>query len=191
MAWNDATEITVGNSGQVYVAPVGSTLPTDPTAAPDAAFFGLGYISEDGVTFSTTPDITDFRAWQSRQAVRRELNQQDLQAGFALTQWNEESVVLAFGGGEITSPSTGIYRYDFPDPGDALDERAMVVDVQDGDRNMRIVIPRGNITDATETQFRRSEMALLPITFRALQPTDGGPIGYVLFDDAAAFAAGS
>src|SRR4051812_23276958 len=186
MPWNSSDELVVGNSGEVYVAPVGTALPTTPTASLNAAFIGLGYLTEDGVTLTTTPEVTDTNAWQSRQAVRREFTSQEFQAAFALMQWNEETVPLAFGGGAITNAG-GVYKYTFPAAGDALDERSLVIDFQDGSRNGRVVIPRGNVTDSVETQFQRTNAAVLPITFKALQPTDGSAIGYILFDDATAF----
>lgn len=189
MAWNDANELVVAGTGQVYVAPVGTALPTTPTASLNAAFVGLGYTSEDGVSISVEPEITDFPAWQSRQPVRRELTNQAISVSFSLLQWNETNVPLAFGGGTISG--SGPYRYDFPTGDDALDERAMVVDVQDGERHMRFVLPRGNVTDSVEAQFVRTEAAVLPITFSVLEPIGGGAPGYFLTDDDAAFAAGS
>lgn len=189
MAWKNPAEITVANDGEVYVGDVGSTLPDDFSTL-DPAFAGLGYATEDGVTLTVSPDVTEFRVWQSRQVVRRELNSQDLQAAFGLVQWNEDTVALAFGGGDITEDTPGVFRYDFPLPGDPLDERALIVDAQDGSKRIRVVIPRGNVVDPVETQFQRSEMALLPITFRALQPSDGSAIGYMLFNSDA-FVAGS
>lgn len=188
--WNNPDELVVASSGQVYVAPVGTTLPTTPGASLDSAFVGLGYCTEDGVTFTVTPDITEFAAWQSRQAVRRELSAQEIQVAFQLEQWNEETVPLAFGGGAITAVSGG-FRYDFPTDAAALDEKAMVIDAEDGDRLQRFVIPRGNVVEAVETQFVRSALAVLPITFKALEPTDGSAACYALFDDTTAFAAGS
>lgn len=37
-------------SGYIWVAPLGTAIPTDATAALDKAFVGLGYLSEDGLT---------------------------------------------------------------------------------------------------------------------------------------------
>lgn len=183
MAWNDSTELVVASNGQVYVAPVGTALPTTPTETLNAAFVGLGFCTEDGVTVTATPDVKDFTAWQSRQAVRRERNQQEIQASFQLEQWNEETVPFAFGGGEITSLGGGDYRYDFPQTDDALDERAMVIDAQDGDKLYRYVFPRGNVTEAVEAQYTRNALALLPITFKVLEPEEGGAPGYFLTND--------
>lgn len=190
MAWNDPSELHVASGGQIYVAPVGTALPAGPTTALNAAFVGLGYASEDGATVSVTPDIQEWPAWQSRQAVRREMVGQELQVAFSLMQWNEDTVKLAFGGGAVSSVSGG-YRYDFPTDSEALDERALIIDADDGGERIRFVFPRGNVVESVETQFSRSSPALLPITFKALEPGDGAAAGYALFSDTAAFAAGS
>ncbi len=190
MAWNDAGELFVGQTGQVYVAPVGTALPTAPDGTLNSAFVGLGYHTEDGVSLSVDPDIQEFMAWQSRTPVRRELNTQGITASWTLQQWNENNVPLAFGGGTVTALGGGGYRYDFPEDEDALDERSVVIDAVDGDDKMRFVIPRCNVTEAVETNFQRSETAQLPITVAALEPEDGGAQAYLL-TDSAAFAAGS
>jgi hypothetical protein len=65
---------------------------------------------------------------------------------------------------------------------DALDERSLVVDTIDGDTNYRFVLPRGNVTEAVESQFTRTATAQLPVTFKALQPSAGQSIAYVNTD---------
>lgn len=193
MSWDKASELLVPGDGELYIAPVGTTLPahnTDPTANLNAAFYGLGYWTEDGLSFKVTPQITDFRAFQSLRSVRRERTQQDFDSTCQLEQWNEKTVPAALGG-EITS-SGGFYTWLPPQDGDALDEWSAVIDIQDGDRNLRIVYPRTNLaTEATEVAFKRGEMGTLPVGLKALPPTNGSESVYILFDDSAAFAAGS
>lgn len=190
MAWNNADELVVAKNGQVYVAPVGTALPTTPSGALNAAFVGLGFIDADGATITVDPDIQEIMAWQSRQAVRRELSAQAINAAFKLLQWNENSVALAFGGGTVSTVGGGGYRFDFPADEAALDERSLVIDALDGAERHRFVFPRGNVTESVETQFQRTEAAVLPITFKALEPTTGGAPAYYL-TDSVAFAAGS
>lgn len=190
MAWNDASEIVVAANGQVYVAPVGTTLPTTPTGTLNTAFVGLGYCTDDGVSLKVSQEISEINSWQSRQAVRRDLQAQEIQASFGLQQWNEDTVPLAFGGGAITALGGGGYRYDFPEEGDGLDEYAMVIDAVDGSIHQRFVFARGNAVEAVETNFKRGEAAILPITFKALEPTTGGGAAYLL-TDSTAFVAGS
>jgi hypothetical protein len=53
----ETSEVRAGITGELYAAPVGTALPTDTSTALNAAFKGLGYFSEDGVTetFERTP----------------------------------------------------------------------------------------------------------------------------------------
>lgn len=191
MGWNDSTEIVVASNGQVYVAPVGTPLPADESVALNSAFVGLGYITEDGATISVSPEIQDYMAWQSRQPIRREMTAQEASVSFGLQQWNEDTVPLAFGGGSVVLVSAGHYRYNLPDETQALDERALILESNDGSKKMRWVFPRGTVTEAVETQYQRGATALLPITFKPLAPSAGGSPGYFLTNDAASFAAGS
>jgi hypothetical protein len=39
------SNLVVGSGGSVYIAPVGTTLPTTPTGALNASFVDVGYIS--------------------------------------------------------------------------------------------------------------------------------------------------
>lgn len=41
---------SANKSGYIWVAPLGTAIPTDATSELDAAFVGLGYLSEDGLT---------------------------------------------------------------------------------------------------------------------------------------------
>lgn len=191
VGWNDETELVVAGNGQVYFAPVGTTLPAkaaSPTAALNAAFIGTGYLTEDGVTFNAGMDINDINAWQTKNPIRREKTAQSLQVSFVMQQYNETNLPLAFGGGVVTG--SGPYSYTFPLVTDALQERSLVVDVVDGSTNYRFVFPRGTVTEAVESRFAKGTPALLPVTFRALTPASGGDIAYVN-TDSAGFAAGS
>lgn len=190
MSWDNAQEIRIAKKGEVYFAPVGTTLPTDPTATPAEDFVGAGFLTEDGVAVTFTPDIVEIKSWQARQATRRDLNGQDIQAVFTFQQVNEETLPLALGGGKISEPSPGIFRYDFIADGDALDERALVIDAVDGSIHDRFVFARGNVTEAVEMTFQRGQEVKLPVTFKVLEPTTGGAPGYWLTDDPA-FTAGS
>lgn len=186
MAGQDTAELVVASYGNVYVAPVGTALPTTVDGALNAAFFNLGLVNEDGVTFTVSPEIEEFMAWQSRQAVRRELVGQEISIAFALEQWNAENVKLAFGGGQVSEPTPGQYRYDFPDGDDSLDERAIVIDWQDGpNRQYRACFAKANVTDDVETQLVRSALAVLPVTFKVLAANAGASPGYLLADDTA------
>lgn len=190
MPWNDASQLIVPGSGQVYVAPVGTALPTTSAASLNSAFVGLGYITTDGVAFAAEPEISEISAWQSRDPIRRDLIGQAKQFTFTLQQWNEENLPFVFGGGTVVDLGGGEYRYDFIEDDDALDEHAIVVDLVDGSTRHRFAFHRGNVTDTVETSFVRESEAGLPVTFKVLSPSTGGSPGSY-FTNSADFAAGS
>lgn len=163
----DAKEIRVAGTGRVYVSLQDPDIPvTAPTtlAALNEKWFDLGYTSDDGVTLGLDRTSKKVTAWQSRRPVRIYYVDQAESVKFDLLQWNEETLRLAFGGGAVTEPTPGVYRYDFPNP-EATDERALVVDWFDGDYTYRFVAPKGQVSDKTETKLTRNDAAGLPVMF--------------------------
>lgn len=196
---NTAEEITVALTGSISIAPYSGalTLPTDPASALDVAFVDLGYTTEDGVTFTATPSVEEIMAWQKATAVRRIVTNRESSIAFTLEQLNLDNWSLAFGGGTwvTTAESPGppvvpaYHRYDPPADADPLAEYACVVDFVDGAKRGRLVMIRGNVTESVETQFVRSEAAMLPIQVDGLTPDDADSAWYFLSNDAAFAAA--
>ena len=186
---NDGNQIVVGANGTVWVAAVNATEPTTPTATPAAGWADLGFISEDGVTFTDSKETESVGVWQSFYAARRIQISKDATVSFMLKQWNPDTVSLAFGGGTVTEPSASVYKYVPPSP-EELDERALMIDWQDGDKNYRLIMPKGMVIEAVETNLTRSGAADLPITFAAT-PAAGDDAWYLLTDDPALEPAGT
>jgi hypothetical protein len=156
-------EVVVGSNGSVYVAPVGTALPTNIAGALNVAFKELGYVSEDGITFTNGQEIEDINAWQSFYPIRKVVTSKSTSVQFVLRQWNEDTVKLAFGGGTI-SRTAGVTTYLPPEPG-TLDERAMIIEWEDGSETFRLVLPRGLVSGEVESNVVRSAAADLPISF--------------------------
>ena len=53
----NVTQASLKVGGAVYYAPIGTILPTDATTELDPAFKSLGYISEDGLTNTNSPEV--------------------------------------------------------------------------------------------------------------------------------------
>lgn len=64
---NTASNVSVGKpaiAGAIWVAPAGTTLPSDATTAIDTTKYDcLGYVSEDGLTNSNSPESEGIKAW--------------------------------------------------------------------------------------------------------------------------------
>lgn len=189
MAGNDQTQIRVAGDGHLFVAPVDSPAPVDATTALDAAWIDLGFVSPDGAEFRLGVDVVDIRVWQSFYIQRKIVTGRDAVLAFALSQWFPETVQLAFGGGTYEDVGGGTL-YHPPTP-ETLDERALVLETLDGDRAMRIYIPKGLVASGVTTSFSRADASLLPIEFTATPTGADDPWTAIWDDDDADFAAAS
>lgn len=170
-----AANLVVGQGGTVHYGTVGITQPITVNTAPGGTYKDVGYLSEDGVTITATPNIQDFNVWQSRQPARRENLAQNISFSGQLAEWNANTVPVVFGGGAVT---TGTYA--FPIDTAALNEFSGVIDVIDSADTFRFVFARGNQTEAVTSQFNRANLAVLPFNFGVLaNPTSGSAPVYV------------
>jgi hypothetical protein len=184
----NAAEVRIAGNGGLYVAPVGTALPTDPTEALNAAFIELGYSSEDGVTMTPARTIEKIKAWQSRQPVRTSVTEESITISTSLMQWNESTIAMFFGGGSVAVAS-GVYTYTPPAAGE-IDERALVLEWIDGEYTYRLVSERAAASELGEVQLTSTAAAMLPITLELLAPTgDVLTTPFIIITDDPAFAA--
>lgn len=194
---NDATEIVVGANGRVLSAATEdvASWPDDISSPLDAAFTEAGFISEDGITFTDTPTITDIMAWQAFYPIRKIVSSKVSKVEFVLHQWNSRNVKLAFGGG-VTDVAGGVSVYTPPEPGE-LTNRAIVVEWVDGPDTYRLVLPRGLVDGEVSVQVMRTAATDLPISYEVTpsgtpdDPADLAMQPWYLVTDAAGFASGS
>ena len=98
-----ASEIRVAGTGAVYVAPVGTAVPSTVNDALNAAFRNLGYVSTDGVRVARTMDTEQVNAWQAIAPLRYLITGVQLTAAFDLQQFNKDTLPLYLGGGTIVN----------------------------------------------------------------------------------------
>lgn len=178
------SELRVAASGQVYIAPPGTTLPAIFTdlAALNASFKELGFITEDGAKLTIATTYQDKKSWQSFWTLRKIPQSKDFKVDFTLEQWDKLNVEFAL---NATATSvTGGSKIRPNDPS-VLDTRAMVVLWQDGSSSNGLVIPLGMISsDSIEVALSRSDTADLPVTFTATPDGIQDP-WYIISNDAA------
>lgn len=151
----DATNVEVAVTGAVYLAPLGTTLPTSSDAALDAAFRDVGYISEDGVTETPEEDTQEIRAWQNGDIVRRLLTSHEVQYGFTMIELNEVSLEAYYG-----NYAAGVVRV----KGQPLPRQCMVIDVIDEGQLRRRVAPVAQVVERGEVSLTNSEATGLEVT---------------------------
>lgn len=183
---NASGQTLIGASGAVYVGTPGATItaPTSEASVLDTDLVEVGFITVDGIKFRDSKDVGSLKAWQTPYDVRRFVTGRSFELSFSLEQWNWHTIPFVFGGGTLTEPTAGHYKFVPPDE-DALDPRAVVVDWNDGTRLYRLWVPQGIVTDAVEVNIKRDEGASFPITFGAI--FDGTSNPFEIYTDDAAF----
>jgi hypothetical protein len=186
MAGQAASEIRVGTSGTIYIAPSGTAGPVDILAA-WTGFTNIGYATEDGVKLSRGMDTEQIKAWQSISTLRYLITGVTLTAAFTLIQNDKDIIPLYFGGGSITTQAAGKYLYNITSA-PTIDERVFGVEWVDGSLIYRFVMGRCMVTETGETTVGRNDAIQWPFTLSAMTPTSGTVLGYLLTNDTAAFA---
>jgi hypothetical protein len=181
---NNSLETVVADGGSIYIAPVGTTLPSTEVDTLNAAFVDIGYVSEEGVSLNFGQEKTGIKAWQSRGFdIRRLLEARNASFSFTIMQWN--LATLEFGlGADATEDTPGHFKIVPRDPADGADQRAFVLEFADGDdRNYRICAAVVEIEGDVSPTLVRNDVAGLAVTVTAIASDEGTPwIG--LTDDA-------
>jgi hypothetical protein len=164
--------VRVGVTGGVYTAPEGTAIPTTVEGALDGAFAEVGYVSEDGLTQSIGADITDIKAWQNGDVVRKIQTSHDLT--FAFTMIETSSVTLEAYYGNYTAGTVEI-------TGDQLPHGPWVLSVIDGDAVIRIVIPDGQVTERGDISYVNGDAVGYPVTISCF-PDVSGVKAYMYLD---------
>ena len=167
---NTASYVSTGKpniSGGVWVAELGTTLPTDATTALDPAKFTcLGYVSEDGLENANEMDVSDIKAWGGN-IVYRSLT--ELTDNFSCSLIESENVDVlknVYGDSNVTVDGSGNIKVDIKaeDP----QEKVWVFELAlRGGRAKRIVIPDGAITSRETITYNDSDAIAYGITVSA------------------------
>lgn len=185
---NTASNVVAGKplaTGGVLIAPPGTALPTDTTTALNAAFTAAGYIGEDGLTETIERSSESIRAWGG-DTVKRV--QTEFEVTYSLTfieSLNSEVLKTVFGDANVvttaaTSSSGTLQAVKINSA--ELPEKEFVFEIRDGDAKVRVVIPRGKVTEVGETTYSDGEVIGYEVTISAL-PDASGNQAYKYSDD--------
>lgn len=187
-----ASEVRIAGTGEVYVAPVNTAEPPDPTSALPSDWVGLGYTTDDGATIARSPNQENIEVWQSVTPVRIVATSLELTIQAQMVQSNADILSLYFGMPDgFEEPSAGIFRGEIPAVPEVT-ERALVMEWIDGELPgspgtplaTRLWLPRSTLSDTGDTSLTRSDAVGWDMTWSALAP-DSGPVGVILTNDPA------
>jgi hypothetical protein len=180
----DASEVRLAPSGNVYVAPVGSTAPVDSDTALTSAWVNLGYVTTEGVSITPKVDTTPIMMWQSATEVKRTIDKVSWEVSFTIGQTNRAVTSLFWMGATWASQPAGESKLIVPTNPTVADlESALVVEYTDdqGDE-VRLYIPRGMFTERKEIKLSRKDPVVYGVTYVALD--NSGSLG-TLFTNSA------
>jgi hypothetical protein len=167
----DATEVRVGITGQLYKAPLGTAAPPDATTALAAAYVGLGYVSEDGVTENWDDSVDNIVAWQNATTVRSATTESTGTLELTLIQTNRDVLEAFHRGSTVTEPSPGEFQIDVKPI--VADPSAWVLDVVDGLKLIRIFCGNAEVTERGEIMYANGDPIGFPLTITVYPDANG------------------
>lgn len=170
----DTANVSFGKSkatGAVYVAPAGTTVPTDGTTALAAAFKNMGYISEDGYTCSTETETSEIKDWNGRVVLEGQSGYKETHT-VNFIETNIDTLKVIYGTSNVTQSGNTIT---VNSNGAELEEHVVVIEIAlTGGRIRRIVIPKAKIADRSgEITYNATSAISYPAKFSASPDTNG------------------
>ena len=189
MADFNPTAVRVGITGKVYVAPVGTALPTDVTTNLNAAFQSVGFISEDALTESLAITTERLRAWQRPVGIRTLTTEVEWTFAFGMLETSPLALDLYYGLDDGTTVTSGVAKTSINAFPQSI-QRSMVIEIEDGDVTTRYVIPVAEIGDREEVTHNLSEGTIWGVTVNVMG-SDLDDMGYRYTNDPTFVALGS
>lgn len=158
-------------TGAVYRAPKGTTLPTDATTALGAAFEDMGYISEDGITNSNTPDVEKIKAWGGQVVLVVTNEKSDSFKITFLEALNANVLETVYGSANVTE---GTGTISVVANAKELGEYVYAIDMlMKGGALKRIVIPCGSLSELGDIVYKDNEAVGYEVTLECLPDSSG------------------
>ena len=173
---NSVSNVTAGKpkvGGSLFRASAGTDLPTNATTALDPAFKCLGYVSDEGVTNSTSIDSEEVKAWGGDTVLTPQTGKTDTFQMALLESLNVEVLKAYFGDENVTGTDikTGL---SVKCNSKELPSCVWVVEmIAAGDIPHRIVIPDAKPTEMEDIPYVDNEPVSLGMTLTALPDDDG------------------
>lgn len=184
---NDKKAVLVGTpdvNGGVYLAPAGTSLPTDSVTSLAGTYVACGYVSDGGLQLTPSVSTADIREWGGN-LVRRIVQTFDGTLSWEFLQTDEQSMKATFGSSAVTvtaANSTHGKQLAVKLSAALAPSGVWVFQIKDGDNKVRIVVPDGQITTVGEVSFVSGDAIKWPVTLSCYPDSSGNSI-YIYTDD--------
>lgn len=170
----NAANVTTGTrrfDGGIYIAPLGTAVPTDASTDLGAEYKNLGYVSEDGVVNSLNKTSKDIKEWGGDTVMTVNTGQNDTFKLKYIESMNLEVLKSIYGSENVTESNGAVtVKVNAKDAGAAV----YVIDMaQNGGRLKRIVIPRGTVSALGDIVYKNDTPVGYDVTISAGLDTNG------------------
>ena len=168
---NTVTNVSAGKpavGGAIYVAAIGTTLPSDATTSLGGSFTCLGYVSDDGLKNTTTPTTEEIKAWGGDTVLVTQTEKSDTFSFKLIEALNVEVLKVVYNSDNVSGSAlaSGITVSVDADEAEA---RIWVFDtILTGGVLKRIVVPNAKITEVGEITYKDNEAIGYDITIKAM-----------------------
>lgn len=176
----NAANVSAGKpkiTGAVFVAPAGTTLPTDASTTLTSAFKELGYLSDAGLTNSNSGSSSDVKSWGGDIVLTVQESKEDSFKFKLIEILNEDVLKFIYGDSNVTvTPGTTSAGKKIAIKANATEavSHALVIDmVLNSGYIKRIVIPAGKITELGDISYVDNDAAGYDVTVKAAPDTTG------------------
>lgn len=171
----DTKNVTAGKpkvGGAIFRAPLGTPLPTDATSTLNEAFKDLGYISEDGVTNSNSPESDSLKAWGGDTVMTYQTAKDDTYGFTMIEALNVEVLKTVYGDDNVSGTlETGISIKANSTPQEAY---SWVIDMVLRDKALkRVVIPEASITEVGDVSYTDEDAVGYETTLTCVPDSEG------------------
>lgn len=172
---SNAVNVSAGKpktGGAIFVAPVGTPLPTSTSEALDAAFKNMGYCSDSGLVNSTALETKKIKAWGGETILVIQASKEDTFKYTLVEVKNVDVLKHVYGADNVTGTlesgiTVKVNNKDVP-------EQSVVIDMILRDNTAkRIVIPSCKISDVGDINYTDEDAIGYETTVDCTPDTDG------------------
>lgn len=159
-------------TGAIFMAPIGTTLPTDSTTALNSAFVELGYASDAGVVNSESRETETIKAWGGDTVLKPFTGKEDTFKFTLIEALNVDALKLVYGESNVSgSLANGIT---IKSAAEDLEYHSFVIEMVLNGAVKRIVIPSAKVTEVGDITYADGEAIGYDTTLSCVPDATGG-----------------
>lgn len=171
---NSTANVSFGkflSGGYFFLAPAGTTLPTDNSTPLDAAFLNMGFLGDDGVSFS---DSSSTETAYDANGDSIATSQGEIEKTFTVTfrELKKDSLAVIHGSANVTD-ADGVLTVHDKGPNDATYVGVLEIRLKNG-RKWRRVVPQCQPGELGDQTIAYSELVGREVTMAALLDSASG-----------------